>query len=1205
MYLKSLELQGFKSFPDKTKLNFNEGTTVIVGPNGSGKSNLSDAMRWVLGEMSSKSMRGSRMEDFIFAGAAGRRPMGFAEVSVTFDNTSETDRLDCPYDEVKITRRYYRSGDSEYALNGRTVRLKDIYELFMDTGVGRDGYSIIGQGKIGELISKKSDERRSVFEEAAGIAKYRFRKNETERRLKAAEDNMVRVLDVFGEVESQVGPLEKEAERAKKALLLMAEKKEHDVRLWLYDTERQRTELSEAENNFRRSAFDLKAAEEATEALEQQNERLLELSRSSKYTAEELLKEIREYTSVIHTLDSEYRVAETNIRHTEELLENARGTLRAILAEIAAEEQKRSDCNAHMHTLNDRLAAEESKKTALAADRDREQEAANRADAALGELLEALNDCDTAISDLKLRLSILENAQKSGADRKEALQKEVESYTTEIDELTGQCQSIRKKADGYSSMLDGEKQKTAALREEQVSLSEKRDRMQESLASARYDVGSIEQRIRTIRTMEEQFEGYAGSVRFVMTKYERGELIGRGGTRAGTIYGPLSKVISVEERYVTAVEIALGANLGHIVTENEETAKIAMQALKEAKAGRATFFPISSMRAYGSTPEIDRASHMEGFVAVAADLISCEDKFRNIISNLLGRIVIFDNIDHASAMAKATGYRVKAVTLDGQVINAGGSFTGGSTRTNGTILGRAAEVRRLETELQEKKSREEKLKAALEDLQKELSKTAGTISSAEEKSRVIEMLLNSELRRAEQAEAEKEAKESLLARLQSDLDAIETQRTRAEEDAVSLAAELKGLTERGTEIRLIRAEKDVERNEALDRRAAIEEALLDATLTLRDTLREIESDKLRIADANQRIELLRGKQRDEEDRISTLNDRIKEMSARKEENRKEEQAARKSLEKVNADYEGNSANSQEYEARLADISAKIRKKSAEKEDLFRVHMRNENKLNSLRAEQDKLNSLLWDEYELTRADAIALGYPPLRPAERGETITARNSCRAKLRAMGSVDLDAVEKYKELKGRYDTMKAQINDLSKTKNDLLKILDGLTEDMKGAFETSLHDINENFKRIFSELFGGGQAELYLSEPDNPLESGIEIKAAPPGKIVKNLLQLSGGEQAFTAVALLFAILSVNPTPFCILDEIEAALDEANVERFAQYVKRYEGTQFIIITHRRGTMEAADNLYGVTMPEQGMSQVLRLSTEEIERYKDETPA
>ena len=1205
MYLKSLELQGFKSFPDKTKLTFNEGTTVIVGPNGSGKSNLSDAMRWVLGEMSSKSMRGSRMEDFIFAGAAGRRPMGFAEVSVTFDNTSAEDRLDCPYDEVKVTRRYYRSGDSEYALNGRTVRLKDIYELFMDTGVGRDGYSIIGQGKIGELISKKSDERRSVFEEAAGIAKYRFRKNETERRLKAAEDNMVRVLDVFGEVESQIGPLEKEAERAKKALLLMAEKKEHDVRLWLYDTERQRNELSTAETNFRRSEFDLKAAEEATEALEMQNERLLELSRNSKSMAEGLLKEIREYTSVIHTLDSEFRVAETNIRHTEELLENARGTLRSILSEIAAEEQKRTDHEAHKNLLAEQLKKEEERRLALQADRDREQEAANRADAALGEMLEALNDCDTAISDLKLRLSILENAQKSGADRKEALRKEVASYEEALAELNDSCNSIQKKADGYTAMLDGERKKLESLREAQESLTAKRDRMQDTLASARYDVGSIEQRIRTIRTMDEQFEGYAGSVRFVMKKYESGELSGRNGAPIGKIYGPLSKVISVEERYVTALEIALGANLGHVVTDNEDTAKAAMQALKEAKAGRATFFPISSMRAYGSTPEIDRAAHMEGFVAVAADLVTCEDKFRNIVSNLLGRIVIFDTVDHASAMAKATGYRVKAVTLDGQVINAGGSFTGGSTRTGGTILGRAAEVRRLENELQEKKKREESLKNSLEDLQKELTKQGADIRSMEEKSRVIEMLLGSELRRKEQAEAEKEAKESLLARLQSDLDAIESQRTRAEEDLVALSAELKAMQERGTEIRLIRSEKDVERNEAMDRRAAIEEALLDATLTLRDTMRDIESDQLRITDTDSRILLLKEKGSAEEERISTLNARIKEMQARKEENRKEEKAARKSLDKVNADYEGNSANALDYENRLADITAKIRKKSAEKEDLFRVHMRNENKLNSLRAEQDKLNSLLWDEYELTRADALALGYPPLRPEERSETVTARNSCRARLRAMGSVDLDAVSKYKELKERYDAMKTQIDDLTKTKNELMKILDGLTADMKDAFETSLHDINENFKRIFSELFGGGQAELYLSEPDNPLESGIEIKAAPPGKIVKNLLQLSGGEQAFTAVALLFAILSVNPTPFCILDEIEAALDEANVERFAQYVKRYEGTQFIIITHRRGTMEAADNLYGVTMPEQGMSQILKLSTEEIERYKGEAPA
>ncbi|MBR2906906.1 MAG: chromosome segregation protein SMC [Clostridia bacterium] len=1205
MYLKSLELQGFKSFPDKTKLSFDEGTTVIVGPNGSGKSNLSDAMRWVLGEMSSKTLRGSKMEDFIFAGAAGRRPMGFAEVSVTFDNTGETDRLACPYDEVKVTRRYYRSGDSEYALNGQPARLKDIYELFMDTGVGRDGYSIIGQGRIGELISKKSDERRGVFEEAAGIAKYRFRKNEAERRLKSTEENMVRILDVFGEVESQVGPLEKEAERAKKALELMAVKKELDVRLWLFETEKQRTEVAEAETNFRRSEFDLKAAEEATEALEQQNERLLELSKNNKSTAEELLREIRSITSTIHALESERRVTETNIRHTEELLETAKASIRSIIAELAGEDRKRLDREAHTEMLRKKLESEQARKNAAENDRSLAQEEANRADASLGELLDALNDCETAISDTKLRLSILENAQKSGADRKESLESEIEDYKKTVSELDERYTSIRKKADGFEKMYESE-QATVRLSEEKLaSLTEKRDRTQESLATAKFEAGSIEQRIRTIRTMDEQFEGYSGSVRFVMKRYAEGQITLRDGRPCKRIYGPLSKIITVEDRYVTAIEQALGANLGHIVVEDDETAKAAMHFLKSAKAGRATFFPVSSMQPQSSTPEIDRAKGMKGFVALASDLITRDKKFDNVISNLLGRIVVFDTLENASEMAKACRYRVKAVTLDGQIINAGGSFTGGSTKTEGTILSRAAEVRRLEQELEKRQKKVGEINESLEKLRTEIADTQKSLNAASDKCRVVEILRNAELRRAEQAEAEKTAQESLLRKLEEDLAAIETQRTQAEEDSVSLSAELKALTERAAEIRLLRSEKDVARNEHLDRRTALEQALLEITLSVRDTEREIESDKERASEAEERITTLRAREAEEEEKLALYTSRIDEMNRRLLENGKESAEAQASLDTLNEKYAGNSADSLEYENRLAEINARIRRKTSEKEDLVRVHMKNENRLNALRDEQDKLSSQLWDEYELTRADALALGYPPLDPSERASATTERNSCRARLRAMGSVDLDAVEKYKELKERYDKMKKQIDDLQKTKNNLVKILDDLTVEMREAFENAFSEINTHFKRIFSELFGGGQAELLLSEPENPLESGIEIKAAPPGKVVKSLLQLSGGEQAFTAVALLFAILSVNPTPFCILDEIEAALDEANVERLAQYIKRYEGTQFIIITHRRGTMEAADNLYGVTMPEQGMSQVLRLSTDEIERYKEETPA
>ncbi|MBO5269188.1 MAG: hypothetical protein J6B77_00275, partial [Clostridia bacterium] len=617
------------------------------------------------------------------------------------------------------------------------------------------------------------------------------------------------------------------------------------------------------------------------------------------------------------------------------------------------------------------------RRAATEAERDKAQAEANSADAALGELLDALNACDTAISDAKLRLSILENAQKSGADRKEALEGEIEDYKTAVAELDERFRTIKAKADEYETMLSEAQTALDAAEEALTALSEKRDRTQEALASAKFESGSIEQRIRTIRTMDEQFEGYSGSVRFLMKRYNEGTLTLRDGRPCGTIYGPLSRVITVEDRYVTAIETALGANLGHIVTEDDETAKAAMYLLKSAKAGRATFFPLTSMQPSSVTPDMEKVKRCTGFIAVADELVKTEDRFHNVISNLLGRILIFDNIEHATEAARACRFRVKLVTLDGQVINAGGSFTGGSTRDSGTILGRQAEIRRLEEDLKKKQETVTQLSQRLDKIVEEIRTTPLTRNSASDKCKVVEMLRNAELRRAEQAEAEKSAQETLLSKLLQDLAAIETARTQAEEDSASIAAELRALTERSGEIRAIRSDKDAARNEALDRRTALDQALLELTLTVRDAERDIESDRQREAEAEERVASLHTREEIEQQKIEDYRTRIEEMRRRNEENRAQTASTQAELDARNTEYAGNSADSAEYEARLSDVSARIRRKSEEKEQLLVVHMRDETRLTSLREAQDKLNSQLWDEYELTRADAVALGYPPL------------------------------------------------------------------------------------------------------------------------------------------------------------------------------------------------------------------------------------
>ena len=1203
MYLKTLEMQGFKSFPDKTKLTFEKGTTIIVGPNGSGKSNISDAMRWVLGEISSKSIRGTKMEDIIFGGADSRRPMGFAEVSVTFDNTGDC-RLDCPYDEVTVTRRYYRGGESEYFINRRAVRLRDVYELFMNTGIGRDGYSIIGQGKIAEIISRKSDERRSIFEDAAGIAKYRHKKNETERKLASTEENMTRINDVFIEVESQVIPLEKEAERAKKAIDLLETKKKADVQLWLYDTEKLRVDLADVEENFKRAEFDLNNAEEAISDYERQNDHLFAASQSNKLESERLLKLIREQTDRNHKLDSEYKVTERNIVHTKELLltaENSLGTVEKTRAdELISIENRKNNIKALEESLkNTRDEHERSM---------REREITSDKIANLDfDIATAFNDIqklEAQAVDVKVRISVLENAKNTDKDKNSAIGEEIASYERISRDLESRSESKKRTIERYGeeiAKIDAEISGFAnSLAKDCADQAEKK----RELGEITFKRDSIAQRIENFKTMEEHFEGYNGSVRFVMQKYAEGAILDPSGVRCSKIYGPLSKVISVDSKYVTAIETALGVNLQNIVVADENAAKAAMYALKKAEAGRATFFPLTSMKGQTPTAEMNDARSFTGYIGVADTLVACDDKFRNVISNLLGRTVIFDNIDNATAMARALKYKVRAVTLDGQQINVGGSFTGGAFRQKNGILSRAGEIKKLEEELLTISELVNKKEKALSELDRQIEDCEDRKNSLEERRSLIAVMQNSEAVQHEQILAKLDANNTLMEKLRSDLKTLEELSARCDDDIAALTENEKALQKQIEEISDYRTSKDLERNSLDDYRNELAEKCTELYIKSNDIQKDIETEKTLIEDTNARINDLIFQAAMHEEKKVLCATQIAEYEKANKENRALFEEGEKTLEALNSERALIEDNGFDFERQLSAISAKIRDKMSQKELIYRDYTRLENKLAQLNADKDKLASKLWDEHELTRAEAIELGYPMIDAKSRPEVAAKQIECRNRLRALGNVDLDAVNKYNEVKTRYDYMKTQIEDLTKAKEDLVSIIQKLEQEMKTAFVTAFNQINENFNRVFAELFGGGSAELSLTDPEDVLTSGIEIKAAPPGKIIKSLMQLSGGEQAFVATALFFAILQVNPTPFCILDEIEAALDEVNVVRFAQYIKRYsQETQFVIITHRRGTMEAANRLYGVTMPERGISKVLALDVSDISKAKGDS--
>ena len=1200
MRLKMLELQGFKSFPDKTVISFDRGITVVVGPNGSGKSNISDAMRWVLGEISSKNIRGGKMEDVIFAGSQQRSPMGYAEVSVTFDNTEEEGKILslAEYDEITVTRRYYRVGESEYFINRKAVRLKDIHELFLNTGLGRDGYSIIGQGRIAEIISQKNDERRAIFEEAAGIARYRYQKTDATKKLEDTESNLVRVEDIASVLESRVEPLEKESEKAKKYLELREAKMAVDVALALFDVDTAKTLADELSGKLILAKNEFEEAEDAKEDLERREENVRAEEMQLKLETERIAAKLLSLSGSVHESEANIRLAENNAVHLRETALAAEEKIKAAQESLTSAKSEEERLKSEWENAKKRadLLTEKEENALHAVEKAENALSAHEAETA--SLERELASLRREQTEAVVAASVAAAKGESDLQKSEELKKNIEKYTADIALFDNRIQRAEEKIGGYQRKEASVKQELDAVSVEKQELEKAVRALTEQKNNFFLDISQRKHKIQNLVRMEEFLEGYAGAVRFIINEHKNGKVLLADGSPAN-IHGPVSRLISVPDRYSAALEIAFGQSLQNIIVEDEASAKASIAYLKKKNAGRATFYPISTMHGTELSEKDVPREQREGFIAVASALVECDEKYKGIVRSLLGRILIAKDMESANRIARAMNFRYRIVTLDGQVVNAGGSFTGGSLSADGRILSRRVQIEKLGEEIKQ-------LENALASAEREIKDKNTALAEAKKKENTIfasssglKTLYDAEKTQLTVLLSNRNAQKEMLDGFLAEFDNLEKSLLFAKEQAQSLESKKTDYLEK-----LAQAEKKTEAltarksllGEALRKAqsahttAALEKAKAGANADMLGQMAEtagkraqeivnaLEELRLTVKDAEEKIRLGNEEIAREKERISVYQKELSAAEQRKTENAEESLMIEKKL--------------TEFRFKAKDISEK-------RDLLYRTYTKIEAEYQSVRDRRDKLIAFLWDEYELTYTEAVKRAVTKVTAETRTEAVAAQNKYKNQLRALGSVNVNAIEEYKEVKKQFDELTEQIEDLKKSKESLLSIIADLELTMQRDFMNTMEAININFGRVFAELFGGGRAEVRLADPSNILESGIEINVAPPGKVIKNMSLLSGGEQAFVAIALYFAILNVNPSPFCILDEIEAALDEVNVDKFAEYVKKYsDKTQFVIITHRRGTMEAAERLYGVTMHEKGISDVISIDVSEIEK-------
>ena len=1184
MYLKALEIQGFKSFPDKTVLTFGEDITAIVGPNGSGKSNLSDAIRWVMGEQSTRALRGGKMEDVIFGGTERRRQLGFAEVSLVLDNTDRSFQV--PEDEVMVTRRYYRSGESEYYINRRSVRLKDVNELFMDTGLGREGYSIIGQGKIDEILSVKSADRREVFEEAAGISRFRHRKEEAERRLERTEENLVRIRDKIDELELQVEPLRQQSEKAKKFLVLRDEMRALEISLWLEQLDKLRAAAVRLSADCERAVREKEDARQAVEALYARVEELSAQMREKDVKAEEARFDMMGRQADANGLESAIAVLKSSIENNLENagrvrreLEQQEGRAGSIAAQIGERKERLEQILADTRAGEETLAR-------------KEQEAADIAQSAgtLTEELEELRrreNMDAAsAAQARALLSALAAAAQELMDRDGAVRRELaegeENLRTleeEAKAAAAELEQAREDRDSLRNIISGHTLRVQT-RERRAEEAEERWR------KLQMEDGALRSRIHLLTELEKSYEGYQKAVKLVMAEAGRGQLKG--------VRGPVASLIRVPDPYAVAIEIALGGAAQNIVVEREEDGKAAISWLKRRDGGRATFLPLSAIR---PSEFRDRGVEGEkGFVGMGDALVAFDGEYRRVFSNLLGRTVIAEDMDAAIAMARKYGHRFKIVTLDGQVLNPGGSMTGGSVSRSAGILSRANELSRLQAQAQglsqslEEAGRDRdgaKREAAaaryeLEAAQGQVRQHEDAILKLEERRDSYDARLRELRERRTERRAELEQITARTAQTDADTEKARQRIETLEGSAAALRAEARGKEEGQTAFQ--------EKAQAVSGEIAGEKvrlAALDAERqAIEKNLTELEDLRRELAgDREERAALL--ERYDEKN--ESLREEIRQKEQDLQDSLRENEERRQAISRLN-----------EEKLALEGLRSQADRDSREKNSALLAMEREvsllEQKKNAAALEEKSLLDKLWETYELTHQAAQAQRMALESTAQAQRRVAELKKAIA---ALGNINLDAIDEFQRINERYTYLTDQRDDVEKAKRELSGIIASITDEMKRIFAEQFAILNETFGHTFRELFGGGKAALELEDEDDILGCGIEIKVQPPGKTLKVLSLLSGGEKAFVAIALYFAILKVRPTPFCVMDEIEAALDDANVVRFARYLRGMaEKTQFIVITHRRGTMEEADVLYGVTMQEQGVSRMLTINLNDVEK-------
>lgn len=1182
MLLKSLELHGFKTFPDRIKLSFDKGITSIVGPNGSGKSNISDAIRWVLGEQSAKTLRCSKMEDVVFNGTDKRKKTGYAEVTLSIDNK---DRI-LPFDgdEVAVTRRYYRSGESEYMINKATVRLRDIHELFMDTGLGRDGYSMIGQGKIDSIVASKSEERREIFEEASGISRYRYRKTEAERKLKSTEENLVRLRDIVGELEDRVGPLKKQSEKAQKFLVLSEEKKGLEIALWLNTLDNSANIIKEQDDKIDIQRAQYENAEQELANISSETESIYLKNGEITSKIDTIRRNISQFESEVSNNNALISVANNDIEHNKETITRLETEIEQLDNSFTEIESQIKEKKENVEKL--KLNIEEKQKeynevsenlNTISVDASRSGDEIQELNSKLAELSQksanakvVLLTSDSSINELNERIESLNSSLSEKESNLETTSKMLEDYKVK-------GKDSAEKVERLSNSIKGLELKINNLKARNENSKGEIDRLT-------LDSNEKLRRANILEDLEKNLEGFAHSVKTVMNLSRHGKI--------GGIHGPVSRLIKVPTDYAVAIETALGGAMQNIVTGNEEDAKRAIRTLKENKGGRATFLPIATIKPrYLNENGIDSCF---GFVGVASDLCDCKDEYKGILQNLLGKIVIAEDLNSAVSIAKKYSYRFKVVTLDGQVVNAGGSLTGGSLNKRTGLLSRASEIEKYRKEAKALADKANELKEQYSNSQQEFAKyeadilgTRGDLSTEQQELirlrteyKACQNEYDSLVSSIDFTKNEIVECENKISNLQKDKETADKEFSAFEEEIANIEKTTSNLTGN----RLALTEKREQLSEKLqnirleivtfekDKEALISEIRTSEYNSQHQTERK-ENLRNQIVSVNSNIDIINKKIESYTNISNNYQDKIAEFN--------------NAIEKLNGDKE-------KFEKKSVELRQKEKDLNSTREVSGRELARLEERKINLQKQYDDIIAKLWDEYELTKRQAEEISI------EIENVSTARkrlNEIKSSIRGLGSVNVSAIEEYKEVSERYEFLGAQVSDVEKSKNEIERLINDLTKQMKDAFIENFHEINKHFGETFKELFGGGTASLELANPDDILNSGIDIIAHPPGKIVVHLEALSGGEKALVAIALYFSIMKVRPAPFCVMDEIEAALDDVNVDRFAQYMRRMtDRTQFITITHRRGTMEESDVLYGVTMQDEGISKLLELRASEV---------